>query len=91
MSAINELSRYNIKEIASNIFDAEDIRVYIYDNQVDIEVTSEYQPPGLSLPQVEALRASINCKTIHDTSVSQSGCETCDYGSRYGYTLSCYF
>lgn len=63
-----------------------DIRIYV--DKVYIELSNMYQPPGLSFAQLKALSEFFDTEKIDDTDrFSQEGCETCDFGSSYGFTL----
>lgn len=55
---------------------------------VQIELAESYSAPTLSFHQLKALGDFFGTMNI-DTrdSFSRGGCETCDYGSSYGFTL----
>ena len=53
-----------------------------------ITLTEMYDPPGLSFAQLMALSEFFDTKNINDADrIYENGCETCDYGSKYGWTL----
>jgi len=55
---------------------------------VRIKLSSMYEAPGLSFAQLKALSAFFETDNLDDDDrFSYSGCETCDYGSSYGFTL----
>ncbi len=54
----------------------------------DIKIFSEFEPPGLSFSQLAELSDFFNTKAINESSFAQGGCETCDYGSKYGFVLT---
>lgn len=59
-----------------------------YNTNIDIEYASMYHAPEISLNELIALRdlfGADDVKTNND--FSQTGCETCDYGSKYGYYI----
>lgn len=60
-----------------------------YDNGlVEIEITSMYDPPGLSYEILESFANFFDTKHIDcGAEIHESGCESCDYGSKHGYTL----
>ena len=54
-----------------------------------ITLASEYGPPGLSFSQLKKLSKFFGTENINDDDrFSEVGCETCDYGSSYGFTLT---
>lgn len=65
--------------------------IQIYSNRIDITLSSEYEPPGLTFKQLLELSKFFNTDKIDDADhFSNPGCETCDYGSSYGFTLRIY-
>lgn len=56
-------------------------------SRVAITISAMYDPPGLSLSTLLKLAEFFGTKEIVDTRFSRGGCETCDYGSSYGFTL----
>ena len=56
---------------------------------VDIELSSMYEAPSLSFYQLTKLSQYFDTDNINDYGTfSVGGCETCDYGSKYGFTLT---
>lgn len=66
----------------------ENIEVRQGDGTVTIEISSMYDPPGLGFANMSALAEFFGTKNINDDSFSHGGCESCDYGSKYGFTLT---
>ena len=66
-----------------------DIKVAI--NKQDhllVELTCEYDPPSFTEALLDSARTSLGftfAEKFDDISIS--GCETCDYGSSYGFAL----
>lgn len=57
-------------------------------NIVYIELSAMYSAPGLTFKQLLELSKFFNTDKIDDNDkINQPGCETCDYGSQYGFTL----
>jgi len=56
--------------------------------RIRVRVSRMYGPPGLTFAILMALSEAFGTKQIdaNDT-FSDSGCETCDCGSSYGFTL----
>lgn len=58
------------------------------DKLVRIQIDKMYESPSLSLAHLLALAEFFGTKNITDPCrFSNGGCETCDYGSSYGFTL----
>ena len=53
----------------------------------DVTASDMYEAPGLSLTQLIKLSDFFGTRNIRDERFSYGGCETCDYGSCYGFTL----
>ncbi len=53
----------------------------------NITASDMYEAPSLSLKQLLSLAEFFGTKSIEDERFSSGGCETCDYGSCYGFTL----
>jgi hypothetical protein len=59
------------------------------DKEVQIEFACMYGAPNLNLTVLEELSEFLGTTNINDDNhFSEGGCETCDYGSSYGYTLT---
>lgn len=56
----------------------------------EIDFTEMYEAPKLSFKMMQELSTLFGTKEIDFDDVSQGGCETCDYGSKYGYTIQVY-
>jgi hypothetical protein len=57
-------------------------------DRIVLEVSSMYSPPGLSFKILTELVSFFGAKEVDSDSFSQEGCETCDYGSKYGFVLT---
>ena len=58
------------------------------DKAVFIKITRMYDPPGLTFKQLMELSQFFDTENIDDADrINQPGCETCDYGSCYGFRL----
>lgn len=55
---------------------------------VHIKISQMYEAPGLTFAQLRALSDFFETDSINDDRFSEGGCETCDYGSAYGFTLT---
>ena len=89
-----------VREIwkSANYYDAEMTRekvhpaefaVVVGEYKVDITVSCMYEAPGLSFAQLKELSDFFESVHINDDArFSYGGCETCDYGSEYGFTLT---
>lgn len=59
------------------------------EERVDITVSKMYESPHLNLDILMQLAEFLGTKNINDDDrFSNEGCETCDYGSSYGFTLT---
>ena len=57
-------------------------------NHLLVEVTSMYSSPDVSYEQIEEIAKQLNFSKFEKyDEISNEGCETCDYGSSYGYAL----
>lgn len=81
-----------VKEIWNDIPDSSygnTIDVTQTDSYVRIKLEAMYSPPGLSFAHMKRLSEYFGTDNINDDDrFSESGCETCDYGSSYGFTLT---
>jgi hypothetical protein len=60
-----------------------------YPNKVEIVISCMYESPSPTLSVLKQLFEFFETDNINDDDhFSYSGCETCDYGSEYGYTLT---
>lgn len=72
-----------------NAYDKPDFDVTIYTDRIDMKITRMYEPPGLSFRALKELSEFFGTDNINDDDrISESGCETCDYGSCYGFVLT---
>jgi hypothetical protein len=65
--------------------------IYVKTNQQNhllVEVTCTYSSPDVSYEQIEEIAKQLNFSKFEKyAEISIEGCETCDYGSSYGYAL----
>ena len=65
--------------------------IYVNINQQNhllVEVTCMYSSPDVSYEQIEEIAKQLNFSKFEKyDEISNEGCETCDYGSSYGYAL----
>ena len=55
---------------------------------VSFTLSSMYDPPGLNFNKLCALSEFFDTRNMTDPDTfSKGGCETCDYGSSYGFTI----
>lgn len=78
--------RAKVSELWPDLKD-ETVEVQIGDDYVRIKLYQMYEAPGLKLSHLMALCEFFGTKNIDDERFSQNGCDTCDYGSRYGFDL----
>ena len=66
-----------------------EVKVVIREGTVAITLQNMYEAPGLSFAHLKALSAFFDTDNINDDDrFGYGGCETCDYGSCYGFTLT---
>lgn len=66
----------------------DNVKVERSKKHVDIQLSSMYHKPGLTFSQIEQIAAFFNTKNVEtESEFSYSGCESCDYGSSYGFVL----
>lgn len=66
-----------------------EVKVTVYPERVDIKLDMMYESPRLNLQLLMELAEFFGTKNINDDDrFSYNGCETCDYGSSYGFTLT---
>ena len=69
----------------------DDFEIYVKTNQEThllVEVTCMYFSPDVSYEQLEEIAKKLNFSKFEKyDEISNSGCDTCDYGSSYGYAL----
>jgi hypothetical protein len=58
------------------------------DKEIRITVSKMYEAPGLSFEMISQLAKFFDTLLVETNSeFSHGGCDTCDYGSAYGYDL----
>jgi hypothetical protein len=66
-----------------------EINISIDIDEIKITVSSMYSPPGLNFNIFSQLSEFFKTRNINDDDrFSDRGCDTCDYGSCYGFTLT---
>lgn len=66
-----------------------ELTIKIADDCIDITLSCMYSAPGLSFKQLFALSEFFGTDNINDDErFNHKGCEACDYGSEYGFTLT---
>lgn len=66
-----------------------DVKVVVYRDSIGITLSAMYGAPSLNLPILMEFAEFFETKNINDDDrFNRSGCETCDYGSEYGFTLT---
>lgn len=90
--SVNEAVVYVLMSKGS--FDSDldlEVTVEIKTNKADhllIEVTSMYYPPDIGIEDIHEIAKKLNFSYYEKyDEISNEGCETCDYGSSYGYAL----
>lgn len=77
---------YNGKRL--EVVEPPQIEVYIKNDTVRLTIKKMYERPGLSFAKLKALSEFFETENINDPdNFGHGGCETCDYGSCYGFTL----
>lgn len=56
-------------------------------DELGLRLAAEYESPELNVAQIMALVELFGTKDIDVDGYSQSGCETCDFGSSYGHDI----
>lgn len=77
----------NIKQKIKNILKGEHYSVKQINEGFEIEYGSMYHHPELGFKQLKQLSELFGTESIDVDNYSQSGCDTCDYGSDYGHTI----
>lgn len=74
-----------IKEIFT---DAGQVKVSLQGDQVKMDISAMYSAPGRSLPLLLKLSEVLGTTDINeDDTYAWGGCDTCDFGSKYGVML----
>lgn len=83
-SVVNTKNGYEIDYL-------DDFTICVKTNKQDhllVEVTCMYLPPDVSYDQIAEIAKQLNFSKFEKyDEISSSGCDTCDYGSSYGYAL----
>lgn len=83
-SVVNTKNGYEIDYL-------DDFTIWVNTNKQDhllVEVTCMYLPPDVSYDQIAEIAKQLNFSKFEKyDEISSSGCDTCDYGSSYGYAL----
>lgn len=58
--------------------------------RVVLELSTMYSFLELQFSHLKKLSEFLSCNEISDSRTSTSGCDTCDYGSSYNITLTCW-
>lgn len=80
-----------LEEVWSDVkrYERPQFEVRILEDKIELDIFMMYDSPGLSFQKLMALAEFFETKAINDTdSFAYGGCETCDYGSKYGFTLT---
>ncbi len=87
ISKINAVYEAYIK--TTGYYDSPDVEVKsISDDLICVGLSQMYQAPAFNSTVVFALCEAFGTKHINETDQwSHGGCETCDYGSSYGFEL----
>lgn len=80
--------------MSNGVFDSDpdlEVTVEIKTNKADhllIEVTSMYHPPAIGIEAIREIAKKLNFSNYEKyDDISYFGCDTCDFGSSYGYAL----
>ena len=84
----NEIEE-RVKEIWSDPYGDPEFEITINSEDVQIKIWDEYESPSLNLEKLMALADFFGTKNINDDErFAERGCDTCDYGSEYGFVLT---
>lgn len=97
MSSKMKISKKQIEKLVEDIwpasqFDHQEVEITLDNKQkhVFIRVTRMYNYVPLSFSIMKQISEKLGCREINDEREHSSGCETCDYGSRYSICLDCW-
>ena len=86
------LNKKDIKEFCESVWDDADEIDVIVDKEhqiILIKMSSMYDAPDLNFDRLMQLSKFMGTENINDDDrFGYGGCETCDWGSKYGYTLT---
>lgn len=87
---MNAKSKIEIHEFGRTLWpDAEKLEVTVRYQHAEITVLNMYSAPGLSFSHLKKLSEFFDTDNINDDArFNNGGCDTCDYGSEYGFTLT---
>lgn len=87
---MNAKSKIEIHEFARTLWpDVEKLEVSVCPQRAEITVSNTYSAPGLSFSHLKKLSEFFDTDNINDDArFNHGGCDTCDYGSEYGFTLT---
>jgi len=86
---MNTFSTEEIEAKVKELWPHSESSVTVINKEIRITVSAEYEAPGLSFRHLKSLSDFFGTDNINDDDrFSHSGCETCDYGSSYGFTLT---
>lgn len=58
------------------------------DDAIELQIGKMYDAPNLSFERLDAVARFFDTKNVEtESEFSHGGCETCDYGSEYGFIL----
>lgn len=77
------------KKIEVEIF-GERIEAESISGGFQLDYTQEFDAPTLNFAKLQALSEHFGTVSIDVDNISQRGCQSCDYGSRYGYEIQVY-
>lgn len=82
-------STEEIIAIARELWPYSTIRVPVNKpTEIQLEISEMYEAPGLSFNQLRILGEKLGTMNIDNVAdINIHGCETCDWGSSYGFTL----
>jgi hypothetical protein len=83
---MKKLTETEIRRFVENTICAENTKVLMYEDRIEIEVSSMYSAPRLSFQTLMAFAEFMGTRNI-DTDGSYQGCYCYDGGGFYGYTL----
>ena len=83
-------NKKNEIELFDNMYPVRSITHPELGNGFEIDFAEMYEPPSLSFATMTEISEMFGTKEIDFDNYSHGGCETCDYGSRYGYKIQVY-
>lgn len=84
----NEEIKKKVNEIFEFAYYDAEIEITINKSYVDLRISQEYTKPTLAFKQLNALAKFFDTLNVEtESEFSNGGCDTCDYGSSYGFVL----